>query len=100
MNSQGKRWIKRKKRPSVTKDGRTILRGREYTAFRHEMWESQARLCARCQSYTRIDSLPEMDFSFHVHHKAGRGMGGSKRDDTFLACEGLCGKCHRKEHNQ
>lgn len=84
----------------LTKDGRTILSGKHYTAFRHELWESQEKLCFRCGRRTELTAELYQANSFHVHHTAGRGMGGGKRSDTFAACQGLCGGCHRKEHNQ
>jgi len=84
----------------VTKDGRTIRTGKDYTQFRVAVFMNQTAECARCKTWTALSSPLEWDSSFHVHHTNGRGMGGSKRDDTLEACEGLCGKCHRKEHGQ
>lgn len=83
----------------ITKDGRTIRTGRDYTKFRRELRDSQRGWC-RCGLPTSLTADLRADWSFHVHHTNGRGMGGSKRDDTLKACVGLCGKCHRKEHNQ
>ena len=84
----------------ITKDGRVKLTGKDYTAFRYELYQSQGAQCNNCPRCTSLWMEPEYDSSFHVHHINGRGMGGSKRSDTFLACVGLCGSCHRKEHNQ
>ena len=84
----------------ITKDGRTILTGRDYTAFRYKLWKSQRGNCKECGRVTSITADLESDWSFHVDHKAGRGMGGSRRDDTFEACQGLCGLHHREKHNQ
>lgn len=84
----------------TTKDGRVIRSGRDYSQFRRDLHFLQDALCARCLRYTLLGAWLEDDNSFHVHHTNGRGMGGSKRDDTLEACEGLCGKCHREEHNQ
>ena len=84
----------------TTKDGRTIREGKNYTIFRWQLWGNQDGICVRCFRDTSLSADLEDDRSFHVHHKNGRGMGGSKRDDTFEACTGLCGKCHREEHNQ
>ena len=75
----------------ITKDGRTIRTGKDYTAFRYELYLAQAAKCARCPVRTSLGMEPMYDSSFHVHHVNGRGMGGGKRSDTFLACEGLCG---------
>ena len=78
-----------------TKDGRIILEGQHYTQFRHDIWDSQNGRCIRCGRAVLFD--PEW---FHVHHKNGRGMGGSKRNDIPSEVEGLCRNCHGKEHNQ
>lgn len=32
----------------------------------------------------------------HLHHVAGRGMAGSKRDDTLDSTRSLCFSCHRR----
>jgi HNH endonuclease len=83
----------------MTKDGRVICTGKHYSQFRAVLFAVQEASCARCGTGVALSSPLEWDSSFHVHHKNGRGMGGSKRDDTLEACEGLCGKCHREEHN-
>jgi len=84
----------------VTKDGRTILTGPDYTAFRKELFDQQRGRCFECGAWTNLEAPIEFDGAFHVHHKKGRGMGGSKRDDTMEACVGLCSVCHRKIHGQ
>lgn len=84
----------------TTKDGRTIRKGQHYTQFRRELYVHQLGLCAECRRYTYLDVPLEWDTAFHTDHEAGRGMGGGKRDDTFEACKGKCGRCHRKKHNQ
>lgn len=83
----------------TTKDGRTIRTGSHYTDFRRTLWTWQAGMCG-CGRSTQLDADWDVDWAFHVHHKNGRGMGGGKRDDTTIACIGLCGKCHRMAHNQ
>lgn len=86
---------------TVKKDGRTILTDKDYTNFRFKLWMSQDRSCARCKMLVSISEPYWRARSFHVHHKNGRGMGGGKRSDTFLACVGLCRDCHMKgEHGQ
>jgi len=85
---------------TTTKDGRIIRKGADYTEFRLKLHWLQLGRCTRCGGYSEPSLPPESAFSFHVHHTNGRGMGGAKRDDTFESCEGLCGNCHRKEHNQ
>ena len=84
----------------VTKDGRTIRTKRSYSEFRYALWNKQEGRCVNCGRDTYLAVPIEWDNAFHVHHKNGRGMGGSKRDDTFESCKGWCGKCHRIEHGQ
>ena len=73
---------------SVTKDGRTKLTGKHYTAFRYELWMAQNRKCIECGRVTDIQAELHRDDSFHTDHLNGRGLGGSKRDDTFKSCVG------------
>lgn len=84
----------------VTHDGRTILSDKDYAVFRKSLYAYQAGMCAECDRFTQLEADIECDWSFHVHHKNGRGLGGSKRDDTINSCLGLCGKCHRVSHGQ
>jgi len=84
----------------TTKDGRTIRAGVDYAVFRRAIFTAQNELCIRCGRYCDIHAEPQDNWSFHVHHKNGRGLGGGKRNDMQSECEGLCGNCHRKEHNQ
>jgi hypothetical protein len=79
----------------TTKDGRTIRDGKDYTEFRHDVWDAQEGRCLNCGRSVMFD--PEW---FQVHHKNGRGMGGSKRNDVPGAVAGLCTDCHRKQHGQ
>jgi hypothetical protein len=82
----------------VTKDGRTIRTGKDYTDFRSVLWHQQMGTCAECRIDTSLTADIESDYSFHVHHIGGRGLGGSKRDDVSGKCVGLCGLHHREEH--
>ncbi len=84
----------------ITKDGRTIRKGNDYTKFRRSLWELQERSCGKCGRTTFLTADLESDWSFHVHHIGGRGLGGSRRDDVVGKVIGLCGGCHRKEHGQ
>ena len=84
----------------ITRDGRTIRSGVDYTEFRAMLHELQDAKCDRCWRGTDLAYEPTSDWSFHVHHRNGRGMGGGKRDDSVRTCIGLCGECHRQEHNQ
>ena len=82
----------------ITKDGRTIRKGKDYTEFRKDLYSSQDGLCGYCRRVTVLEADLECDWSFHVDHTRGRG--GGKRDDSFEACAGSCGKCHRIKHGQ
>ena len=82
----------------VKKDGRVVRTGKDYTAFRYELYMSQLGKCAECGCQTSLVLDAWNSNSFHVHHVNGRGMGGGKHSDTFLACVGLCGKDHRRKH--
>lgn len=86
--------------PIKIRRGRTIRTGKAYTDFRYELWVKQEGQCVTCERQTFLASQLDWDNSFHVDHINGRGMGGSKRDDTFKACQGLCGHCHRVKHHQ
>lgn len=81
------------------KDGRTILTGKDYTAFRERVWLRDQGKCVRCRRRVSL-TLWGNDSDLHVHHKHGRGMGGGRRDDTLEECESLCARCHREEHHQ
>lgn len=82
------------------KDGRIILTGKEYTAFRRQVYADQNMRCRKCGGVTSVTADPISDYSFHVHHIGGRGLGGGKRNDVLEAVEGLCGACHRRQHGQ
>lgn len=95
----------------ITKDGRTIRTGRDYTEFRREVYADQKGQCGdpKCdlaQQGGRVCSLMvplEWDEAFHLNHLSGRG--GGKRDDVMFrngrqVCRGDCGKCHRVFHGQ
>src|ERR1039457_648509 len=82
----------------ITKDGRTILSGKDYTAFRQAIYVAQNSLCGYCRRTTSLTVDIECDWSFQVDHTRGRG--GGRRDDTYEACSGVCGGCHRRKHNQ
>ena len=84
----------------ITKDGRTIRTGKDYTQFRIEMHAERLGSCWECGRDTFLDVPLDWDNSFHVDHTNGRGMGGGKRDDTKKACRGLCGFDHRRKHGQ
>lgn len=84
----------------ITKDRRTIRTGADYTRFRHDLFEQQEGECQKCGRETSLEAEIESDFSFHVHHPGGRGLGGSRRDDNLKTCIGLCGADHRRIHNQ
>lgn len=77
----------------TTKDGRRILSGTHYTAFRHVIYDRCIGACELCTAGIRFEEM-------EVHHVKGRGLGGSKRDDVPEAVLGICVPCHRARHNQ
>lgn len=93
----------------ITKDGRTIRTGKDYTEFRNEVHFLQKSHCANpdCEiKGGRLTYLYEplvYSGSFHLNHLHGRG--GGKRDDVIFRdgkqmVRGDCGKCHRVFHDQ
>src|SRR5271157_2899419 len=89
----------------TTKDGRTIRRGKDYTAFRRMVHDKQHGRCMTCNAWTNLELTPEFNGSFHLGHRGTRGLGGSLRDDVIGPKKGQveggkCGHCHREEHNQ
>jgi 5-methylcytosine-specific restriction endonuclease McrA len=83
----------------LTHDGRTILKGTDYSKFRESIWRRDMGRCVRC---TRPVSLVIWgnDSDMHLHHRNGRGMGGSLHNDVSEEVETLCSVCHRIEHGQ
>lgn len=79
-----------KPRTRITKDGRLQESPYRYRKTKAEMLREQGNECANC--FRPIYSPEEAD----RHHPGGRGLGGSKRDDskTVLWCE----NCHVREH--
>jgi hypothetical protein len=89
----------------LTKDGRTILTGREYSEFRRDLFYRQRGCCIECGRVTIFNADIDSDFAFHVAHRGSRGMGGGIRDDVVgekrgQVKGGMCGKCHRESHHQ
>lgn len=91
----------------IKKDGRTIRTGADYSQFRRSLHQSQQGRCIgeRCGKLTSLVVPIEWGNSFHVAHRGSRGMGGGFRDDVVGPKRGqveggLCGSCHRREHNQ
>jgi hypothetical protein len=84
--------VRKKRGTRITKDGRLIESNSDYRKTKRQMWEGQLGICGKedCNLY-----MPTPQDG-HRHHPGGRGMGGSKRDDskTVLWCE----LCHTKEH--
>lgn len=74
----------------ITKDGRVIESPHRYNITKEQMWARQNGCCSNCGRYEGYAK------NMHRHHLGGRGMGGSKRDDskTVLWCE----RCHVEEH--
>jgi hypothetical protein len=89
----------------IKKDGRTILKGQDYTDFRKDLYDSQQGQCIKCGKQTSLVVPLEWGNSFHAAHRGSRGMGSAIRDDVVGPKRGQveggkCGSCHRNEHNQ
>ena len=79
------------------KDGRLIESPRQYKETKRAMWQKQLALCANVK-----DGKPCLRFMptpayGHRHHPGGRGLGGSKRDDSKTVL--WCIECHQEEHS-
>lgn len=89
----------------ITKDGRTIRDGKDYSEFRIQLHKDQQGICMTCGRLTSLVVPLEYGHSFHVSHRGSRGMGSAIRDDVVGPKRGQveggkCGGCHRQEHNQ
>lgn len=85
-------------RSKITKDGRVICRGADMKALRERVGEREGEICQGCGEWTAIYPA-EGQTAGEMHHKRGRGMGSSKRNDIASEMEWLCGGpsgCHRK----
>jgi 5-methylcytosine-specific restriction endonuclease McrA len=82
-----------------TKDGRTLLTGKDYTELRLHVYIRDKGFCQRCGIRVRYEQQG-FDDDYHLAHVIPRRMGGGSRDDTMENTHVLCAKCHRKEHNQ
>jgi len=71
------------------KDGRVKLTGSDYKMLRWAKYFKQDSKCAKCGEHVFFSMM-------ELHHLKGRGMMGSKRDDTLKTTEGLCKTCHTK----
>jgi hypothetical protein len=74
------------------KDGRLIERAGKYQRTKAQMWARQSGRCAKCDGY-----MPRPSFG-HRHHPGGRGLGGSKRDDSKTLL--WCANCHILDHEE
>ena len=89
----------------IKKDGRVVLRTpAQWAKRREEVWERDARKCVRCAAGVPLHDLCDpmtgdvVMIAAEIHHKRGRGLGGSLRDDRLEALETLCFRCHSKHH--
>lgn len=78
------------------KDGRRIESSREYSANKRSMWERQHRRCVRVRYGKVCNAFMPSPAYGHRHHPGGRGIGGSKRDDSKTVL--WCIECHLEEH--
>lgn len=82
-------------RSKITGDGRVICRGADMTDLRERVGLREAELCQGCEGWAPIYP-PEGTLAGEMHHKHGRGMGSSKRNDIAAEMDWLCQTCHRK----
>lgn len=73
----------------VTKDGRTILTGQDYSNLREIVYFHQNSRCKKCKKHLFFNQA-ELD------HIKGRGAG--KRDDVPSKTQILCHPCHVAKH--
>jgi hypothetical protein len=77
------------------KDGRRIESSHQYRITKQQIWARQAGMCGnlakKCKNY-----MPTAAHG-HRHHPGGRGLGGSKRDDSKTVL--WCIPCHLEEHD-
>lgn len=96
MDTRGQAFPKPGPKPSseLTKDGRLIETPRRYRITKHGMWAKQAQRCGMpgCHNF-----MPTPAYG-HRHHPGGRGMGGSRRDDSRTVL--ICIPCHQKVHGK
>jgi HNH endonuclease len=74
----------------ITKDGREICTGKDWT---HRREECAIRAILGCESCHRYLPLHRGE----AHHIIKRGMGGGFRDDRLENLMWLCMTCHREE---
>lgn len=80
------------------KDGRLIESPRQYRITKRGMWEKQQGRCANITKGGLACGRPMPTPAYgHRHHPGGRGLGGSKRDDSKTVL--WCIDCHLGEHN-
>jgi 5-methylcytosine-specific restriction endonuclease McrA len=84
---------------SHTKDGRTVLTGKDYTELREAVFFRDRGRCIVCHQRVSL-KLSGSDWDMHLCHITPRRMGGGSRDDTKENTVTKCKKCHMKEHNQ
>jgi 5-methylcytosine-specific restriction endonuclease McrA len=84
---------------TVYADGREVLTGQAWKNRKLEVYLLDERRCRQCGKLlypSGSDMTPEAE----CHHRYGRGMSGSKRDDRIFLPDGtrnletLCRKCH------
>jgi hypothetical protein len=78
------------------KDGRLIESPRQYRTTKHAMWMRQHWRCARTVDGKVCNRFMPSPAHGHRHHPGGRGLGGSKRDDSKTVL--WCIECHLEEH--
>lgn len=78
--------------------GRVICKGADMADLRERTGRREGELCQGCEGWAPIYP-PEGTIAGEMHHRHGRGMGSSKRNDILSEQMWLCGGpsgCHRK----
>ena len=94
MDTQGQAFPKPGPREkSQPKDGRLIESPSRYRISKRALWAEQNQRCGKegCRNF-----MPTPAHG-HRHHPGGRGIGGSKRDDSKTVL--WCLKCHKEYHD-
>lgn len=98
---------KRQRKPGIVqkKDGREICRTpHQWAKRREEVWKRDGCKCVKCSRVVPLHDVHDIETgdvvmkAAEIHHKRGRGLGGSLRDDRPEALETLCTWCHRQGH--
>ncbi len=84
------------KRSYCRPDGRQVLKGKDWTKRKEELW---ARCQGRCEQKVGIESWQRCrSTAAHPHHKIHKGNGGINHDDRLSNLVALCQLHHELQH--